>query len=353
VLRVLLIALLVLLQVSPASAKKKKSPDEITQVLNLPKDPPAAIVADVSHLTFHVSPLSPKGLLSQQTREALKHIMQETHGATIAKLRAFVAGSGDLRRVQQIVSEIFTDKHANIPVLSVVQVGALPLEGAQVALESIASDKKEQNPAGLAFISGQPSMLKDPLTPLKNQIDKAGLVDGGVRRITCFLGNLDTVSELRGQAATMYPKAALDFVQLQRGSLELTAECEAVVALSSPPNRPLSLLDPVPGRYSQVALVGPGRLAMTGTQVGFRAQDADVKLAFERLGKALESVGAGYKNVAVTHIYALSTSIANRVRPVRFEFLDPAKPPASTMLLFEGLPGLDATFAIDVMAVMP
>lgn len=352
-LRVWLIALLVLLQVSPASAKKKKNPDETTQVLVLPKDPPAAIIADVSHLTFHVSPLSPKGLLSQQTRDALKRVMQDTRGGTIVKLRAFVAGSGDLRRVQQIVSEMFTEKHANIPVLSVVQVGALPLEGAQVALEAIASDKKEQNPAGLAFISGQPSTLKDPLTPLKKQIDKAGLVDGGVRRVTCFLGNLDAVSDLRGQAAAMFPKAALNFVQLQRGSLELTAECEAVAALSSTPAGPLSLLDIAPGRYSQVALVGPGRLALTGTQLGFRAQDADVKLAFERLGKALESVGAGYKNVAATHIYALSTSIANRVREVRFEFLDPAKPPASTMLLFDGLPGLDATFAIDVMAVMP
>jgi enamine deaminase RidA (YjgF/YER057c/UK114 family) len=353
VVRVLSIVLLVLIQIFPAFAKKKKNGEEVTQVLNLPKDPPAAIVADVAHLTFHVSPLSAKGLLSQQTKDALKHLMQETHGANIVKLRAFVAGSGDLRRIQQIVSEVFTDKHANLPVLSVIQVGSLPMEGAQVVIESIASDKKEQNPGGLAFVSGQPSGLNDPLGPLKTRIEKAGLIAGSVRRLTCFLGNLDEVSKLRTQAAAIFPKAAMDFVQLQRGSLEVTAECEAVAALSSPPAKALNLLEPTPGRYSQAAFVGPGRLALTGTQVGFRAQDADVRLAFERLRKALEGVGASYQNVAMTHIYALSTSIANRIRPIRFEFLDSSKPPASTMLLFEGLPGLDSSFAIDVMAVMP
>ncbi len=353
VVRVCLIGLLVLLQISPALAKKKKNGEEVTQVLNLPKDPPPAIVADVSHLTFQVSPLSAKGLLSQQTKDALKHLIQETHGASIVKLRAFVAGSGDLRRIQQLVSEIFTEKHANLPVLSVIQVGGLPLEGAQVVIESIASDKKEQNPKGLAFISGQPSALKDPLPPLKSEIEKAGLTTAAVRRVTCFLGNLDNINELRMQAAAMFPKAAMDFVQLQRGSLELTAECEAVAALPAPPPKLVSLFEAAPGRYSQAAMVGPGRLALTGTQLGFRAQDADIRLAFERLGKALESVGASYQNVAMTHIYILSGSIANRVRPIRFEFLDSAKPPASTMLMFEGLPGLDATFAIDVMAAMP
>ena len=37
-----------------------------------PKEPPAAVVGETQRLTFHVSPLSAKGLLTQQTRDALK-----------------------------------------------------------------------------------------------------------------------------------------------------------------------------------------------------------------------------------------------------------------------------------------
>ncbi|MDP9169378.1 MAG: hypothetical protein M3N54_02060, partial [Acidobacteriota bacterium] len=47
---------------------RKKNPDE-TQTLALPKDPPAVAVGETRRLVFQVSPLSGKGLLSQQTRE--------------------------------------------------------------------------------------------------------------------------------------------------------------------------------------------------------------------------------------------------------------------------------------------
>ena len=39
------------------------------------------------------------------------------------------------------------------------------------------------------------------------------------------------------------------------------------------------------------------------------------------------------------------------VRKVRFEFYDRARPPASTLLLFDGLPVSGAPFAVDVIAV--
>jgi len=84
--------------VYPLLAKKKK-PEEITQTLALPQDPPATVTAETSRLVFHVSPLSAKGLLSQQLRDALKALLKSSGGASIVKLRALVAGSGDLRRV--------------------------------------------------------------------------------------------------------------------------------------------------------------------------------------------------------------------------------------------------------------
>src|ERR1700685_3474220 len=90
-----------------AAIAGKKNPDDVTQVLELPKDPPMIAIGTTSRLVFHVSPLSGKGLLSQQTRDALKAILKANGGAPVIHIRAFVAGSGDLRRVPQIVSEVF------------------------------------------------------------------------------------------------------------------------------------------------------------------------------------------------------------------------------------------------------
>ena len=70
--------------------KKKKSNkkdlEPITQVLPLPKDLPQVISAEPHRLVFHVSPLSNKGLLSQQTRDAIKALWTSTRGASIVKL---------------------------------------------------------------------------------------------------------------------------------------------------------------------------------------------------------------------------------------------------------------------------
>ena len=81
--------------------KEKKEEEEITQTLEILPDPPAAVTAETSRLVYFISPLSAKGLLSQQVSDALKSLLKQARGATIVKLRAFVAGSGDVRRHAQ------------------------------------------------------------------------------------------------------------------------------------------------------------------------------------------------------------------------------------------------------------
>src|SRR5438067_11424619 len=115
-----LLAALLALAVTVYPFEKKKN-EEITQTLELPKDPPATVTAETARLVFHVSPLSGKGLLSQQVRDALKALLKTANGATVVKLRAFVAGSGDLRRVPAIVSETFALKHLPLPRFSVTR----------------------------------------------------------------------------------------------------------------------------------------------------------------------------------------------------------------------------------------
>src|SRR5438046_1746911 len=148
-------------------AAQKKKKEEITQVLQLPKDLPTTIAADTNRLVFLVTPLSAKGLLSAQVRDALKALTHAAGSNIVVRIRAFAAGSGDLRRVRDLVSEVFTEHHLPLPVLSLVQSGGLPMEGSQVVLEAIASAKKDVNPQGLAFLSAPVATSEHPLDPIE------------------------------------------------------------------------------------------------------------------------------------------------------------------------------------------
>ena len=285
-----LLAALLALSVPAYPFDDKKKKEEITQVLELPKDPPASMTAETSRLVFHVSPLSAKGLLSQQVRDALKALLKSTGGATIVRLRAFVAGSGDLRRVQAIVSEVFTEKKLALPALSVVQVGSLPMVGAQVVVESIAVAKKPMNPLGLVFVSGQAAtsdalvekvapLAQKAVSGLKTALDGAGSGPADVLRITCFSSSLDDYPAVRAAVETAYHPAALNFVQLQRGAVRSVVECEAVAKLQRKIAAPVQFENP-PGLnksedYSQLALVTAPRLVLTGTQIAYGYEDSD------------------------------------------------------------------------------
>lgn len=348
---------------SPSQRKKKK--EEETQTLQLPKDLPGSVTGDTRRLTFHVTPLSAKGLLSQQVRDALKALARESNDPVL-HIRAFVAGSGDLRRVRDLVSEIFTDRHQPLPSLSLVQAGGLPLEGAQVVLEGVATAKKDVNPNGLAFLSAAPAFSENPLDPvpplatkslagLAGELKAARAEPADVLRVTCFLSSLDKLAETRKLVAAEYPTAELNFVQTQRAPGRALAACEAVARLKEDPGTPLRLVNiegqaPEPGE-SHVALVQAPRLVLTGTQNSYGYEEQDSRLAFERLQKVLEQAGASPRDVAFARFYPLASGIATQVRKLRAGFFSNDPPPAGTLLLFEGLPSMDAGFAVDVVAV--
>jgi enamine deaminase RidA (YjgF/YER057c/UK114 family) len=344
--------------------KKKKSEEEETQTLQIPKDPPNAVVADTRRLSFYVSPLSARGLLSHQAREALKALFRSAGNAQIVKIRAFVAGTGDLRRVREIVSESFTERKQPIPAVTVVLAGGLPMEGAQVVLEAVAVARKDVYPEGLVFISPSPVFSAGPLDPisplaeqtlskLRDAVKAAGSEPADVMRATCFLSSLENVNTVRSAVEREYPQAAIAIVQPQRVAARAVAACEAVARLRWNTGTPLHLIAAKdPHGMSDAALVRAPRLAITGTQISFGFQDADAKLAFQRLEKALMAVGASSKEVAVANFYPLSASLAAQAGSIRFEFLDRERPPAGTVLPFEGLPSMDAGFGVEVIAIM-
>ncbi len=334
-----------------APKKKKKDEEPVTQTLEIPKDPPPAVVADASRLTFFVTPLSAKGLLSQQVRDAVKSLLSQTRGAQVVKIRAFVAGSGDLRRVPSVVSELFTEKRLALPAVSAVQVGALPLVGAQVQLQAIAVDKKVVNPKGLAFVSGQAGDAKEAGPRLVKALADAGLKPESVRAVTCFVDSLDFEGPVRQQIGIAFPRAVTAYAQLRRDSAGDFSECEAVAALDEAPAASPTFIGSNE-RYSQAALVGPGPLAFTGIQMAFGREDKDVTLALERFSRILEGVGASWKTVAFGPGYLLTSSIRDKYRAERLKLIDPNSPPASTTLVFEGLPSLEASFGVEAVAVV-
>ncbi len=345
--------------------RKKKEKEPPTQVLELPKELPQAIVAEAGRLVFHTVPLSGRGLLSQQVRDALKAVERMKGGATLVKLRAFVAGTGDMRRVSQIVSETFEDRHQPLPALSVVQVGGLPMEGAQLALEAISADRKVVNPGGIAFLAGQQIVAESPTTRMQPMVEKsvaqlstvlaaAGAGKEEMLRVTCFMTSLEDVDAVRQTVAREFPRAGAAFIQLQREPRTSLVECEAVARLASAPAASPTFLNPqglpLSTNYAQAALTGPVKLAFTGTQMAFGHRNEDALLAFQRLEKALGGVRSSLRDAIWTSYYPLSSASTGLIRSVRFDFLNKAAPPAATMVPFEGLPSLDASFAVEAVA---
>jgi enamine deaminase RidA (YjgF/YER057c/UK114 family) len=348
---------LVLTPAAPAQKKPKPKKEEITQTLQLPKELPAAVTGETRRLTFHVTPLSARGLLSAQVRDALKTLTRETGGNPVLKIRAFVAGSGDLRRVRDLVSEVFTDRKLPLPALSLIRSGGLPLEGAQVVLEAIAAGKKEVNPHGLVFLSAPVVTSDNPLDPvaplaaqsldrLKLALKTAGSEPGDVVRVTCFLSSLENLVAIRKLVEAGYPRAALNYVQTQRSPARALGACEAVARLTQDTGTRVSF-QPEAGE-PLAALVGAQHVVLSGTQVSYGYQESNSRLAFERLQKVLEANGVSGRDVAFAHYYPLADPLAAQVRKLRTEFFAAS---ASSIILFEGLPGMDAGFAVDVVAV--
>ena len=315
--------------VAPEDKTKKKKAEE-TQALALPPELPTVVVAETDRLAFQVTPLSAKGLLSQQTRDAIKGLLRSNRGP-IVKLRAFVAGSGDLRRVGEIVGEMFQEKHQALPALTVVQVGALPLDGAQIEIEATEVDRKIVNPSGVAFLAAQPAAsIAESLAKLKNemQLSEALLV-------TCFVSSLDDQRDTQAAMSAAFPGSALDYVQMQRAPVSPPASCEATARMTKPGA----------SSTSQVAVVSGPEVVITGIQMAFGNQDADLKLALDRLERALAAKGARFDHVVRSHFYITSARLTNRVLA-----LQPSAGVRSAVSV-EALPSLDSSFGLELIAV--
>ncbi|MBV9443617.1 MAG: hypothetical protein JO217_13120 [Acidobacteriaceae bacterium] len=306
----------------------------------LPPEPPMVLAADTATLDFHISPLLKTGRLSAQIRQSLTDLLRDTKGETIIKLRAFVSGVGDARRVSAQVASLFTERKLPLPVVSVLQVGALGDESAQVVIEAVVSTRRAPNPNGLAFIAGQTGPSFDvALTRLKQSTQSAGLAADAVLTCTCFASHLDQYASYRQSVQSAFPKAEIDIVQPLRSPAEDTSTCEAIGQLNTAPKQPLLLLE-----NSRVSLVNSRQLVFTGLQLTFGSFLDDAREAFSRLGRAVSTFGANAHEPVEINAYSLdpySTSALRKIVGV---------PPSTfSVQTVEGLPSLDASAGMEAV----
>jgi len=350
------------------SLKQKKEEELPTQVLELPQEPPLAVAVDTARLSFLVSPTYARGLLSQQIRDALRALLAQAGQASIVKIRAFVAGSGDSRRVAAIVSETFTERRQPLPAVTTVQVGALPGAGVQVVLEAAALSRRRLNPSGLAWsaaFAAEQNALTSRMLPLvrrllpeiKSALSGAGLGGRDALALTCYLSSLDDVWDVRSVLAAEFPAAVLNLVQPERAPYRSSVACEAVLRLNSEiaaENGWRAIRTAQPRQLeagSDLVLVSSPQVILTGAQLAFGLEEKDAKLAFQRLERTLAQHHSSLKQAVALKHFVLSRGIGRQAVRAVSDFLAEEKLPTIAVIPCVGLPALDVSFAVEAVAV--
>jgi enamine deaminase RidA (YjgF/YER057c/UK114 family) len=325
---------------------KKKNEEPKPQVLPLPKELPRVLPADTRVLSFRTTPLLKSGRLSAQTRETLNGLIRDTRGATIVKLRAFVAGVGDSRRVQEMVSEMFTDKKLPLPVLTIVQVGGLGEDSSAVVIEAISAERKPVNPNGLVFISGETgSSLEASLTQVSEKSKSAGLAPSDVLSATCFTSRVNNYPGMHAAMAAAFPQASLNLVQALRDPMDSRTTCEAIGRIPSGDATARASLPP----GSRIAIVTAPQVVFTGLQLSFGTFLDDADSALSRLSRDAEAVHADLRSAVSFNAFSLSPAAVSALQKTMTKFNLPAN--ALTVQPVEGLPSLDAALGMEAVLV--
>jgi reactive intermediate/imine deaminase len=113
--------------------------------------------------------------------------------------------------------------------------------------------------------------------------------------------------------------------------------------------------------YSHVAEFS-GRLIAVSGQVAWDAEgnvvgrddvEAQARQVFTNLGTALAAAGADLSNVVKLTVFLTDIGDLATVRRVRNEFVDPAAPPASTLVQVSALVDPALKIEVEALAVVP
>jgi reactive intermediate/imine deaminase len=117
---------------------------------------------------------------------------------------------------------------------------------------------------------------------------------------------------------------------------------------------------PAPFGYSQVVDAPATRIVYVSGQVPLDAEgqlvgegdfEAQVRQVFANLTAALEAAGVSWGDVVKLNYFLVDVSRIASVRAIRDEYVDTARPPASTLVEVSGLFRDDVLIEIEAVAV--
>lgn len=115
-----------------------------------------------------------------------------------------------------------------------------------------------------------------------------------------------------------------------------------------------------PAGYAHAVSLPPGRLVWTSGQIPADADghvpagwEAQTRLAFANVGRALAGAGATWRDVVELSFYVTGVEQLATIRAVRDEFVDTADPPTSTLVQVAGLVRPDLLLEVEAVAWLP
>lgn len=365
--RLLLCAGVALLLSLPSQAQKRPEPEK-PQVLELAPEAPDFVKTETSRLAYLSLPVEQRGLLSRQVEESMKNLRRLLGKRKVLRITAWVGGAGDTRRVSTSIRELLAKWRIPIPAITVIRVGALPNPASRVAFDVEVAEPDPVNPHGLMFLAGVRSVapefrfdiaaeVKRSLDILAERLAAEAAKPGDVLLARCFVSLTQDMQPLELAVRKRFPNAQVRLLQSVRSSAESYANCDLVARLASAPSRPLEarVLTPRENEPPITSLIKTNAptLVLTSGQLGFRASDADLALAFERLEATLKKAGSSLSNAVQLSILADNADLGHRAEAQGRKYLDSRHDPAILRVAVEDLPALDATFSLDAIAVLP
>jgi enamine deaminase RidA (YjgF/YER057c/UK114 family) len=116
---------------------------------------------------------------------------------------------------------------------------------------------------------------------------------------------------------------------------------------------------PEPPGYSHAVSARPARVVWTSGQVAMNADgtpappgdwEAQTRLCFENVGRALEAAGAAWGDVVKLTFFVVDVTALQTIRTVRDEFVSAERPPASSLVQVAGLFRSDLLIEVEAVA---
>jgi enamine deaminase RidA (YjgF/YER057c/UK114 family) len=296
----------------------------------------------------------------------------------VVKLNVTVDSPATRAAVERVLVERFPGKVK--PAVSFVQ-GALPVEGARVAVDAVAvsdADGQERRvrrlpgsgpsaavlPVGpCVYVAGQAEKgelaeaTRKTLASLRQTLAFLGVEESQVVQVRAFVRPISDLGPIHKELAAHFGKDAVPPVVFVEWISTLPIEIELIAAAPGKSREPVEYLTP-PGMqaspvYSRVARVGEGpRIYVSGLTSSIASDGAtQVQDVFRTLGRVLEAAGSDFRHLAKATYYVMDEDASRQLNDVRPKYYDPKRPPAASKAMVPGVGRTGRRVSLDMIAV--